>query len=190
MNRALRDVVWLIILGVAIFALAAPTFGADPSSSALPAPSAPAVQPQVKPSSSPDLEDRKAPELAVTVQGTVVKGADEQGRPTFSLTASGTTWSLSAGPPWFWGDKNPLAAYVGKTVTVVGSHPQGSQELDVDMVDGQALRAPGKPPWAGGPWVVGKIHPGWKPWMADGKPGKAHGPAGATGQTKTDDGDD
>jgi hypothetical protein len=31
MNRVLRDVVWLIILGVAIFALAAPAFGADPS---------------------------------------------------------------------------------------------------------------------------------------------------------------
>jgi hypothetical protein len=32
MNRFLRDLVWLIILGVAIFALAAPAFGADPSS--------------------------------------------------------------------------------------------------------------------------------------------------------------
>ena len=42
-------------------------------------------------------------------------------------------------------------------------------------MDGKALREGGKPPWAGGPWVVGATHPGWKPWMADGKPGKGHG---------------
>ena len=188
MSRILRDAAWLILLAVAIFVIAAPTFGANPSPNARPSPSAPAVQPQVKPSGSPDLKGRETPELAVTVRGTVVKGADEQGRPTFSLTAGGTTWKLSAGPPWFWGDKNPLAAYVGKTVTVVGSRDQDGSELDVDTVDGTAIRAPGKPPWAGGPWVVGKIHPGWKPWMADGKPGKGLGRAGAPGQTKTDAG--
>ena len=44
--------------------------------------------------------------------------------------------------------------------------------------------APGKPPWAGGPWVVGETHPGWKPWMADGKPGKGHGRENAPGQLK------
>ena len=76
------------------------------------------------------------------------------------------------GPPWYWGDKNPLAAYVGKSVTVAGEAEQGGTELDVDTVDGTAIRAPGKPPWAGGPWAIGPTHPGWKDWMAGGKPGK------------------
>ena len=33
-------------------------------------------------------------------------------------------------------------------------------------------------------WVVGSTHPGWKPWMADGKPGKGLGREGAPGQQK------
>ena len=75
-------------------------------------------------------------------------------------------------------------AYVGKTVTVVGTTRGGDHEVDVETVDGTALRAPGKPPWAGGPWVVGSSHPGWKSWMADGKPGKGLGRDGAPGQLK------
>ncbi len=119
----------------------------------------------------PDKAD-KGPEVDVTVQGTVQQTTDGQGRPAFTLTAAGKTWELSAGPPWFWGDKNPLKPYVGKSVTIAGSTDDGGTELDVETVDGTAIRAPGKPPWAGGPWVVGPTHPGWKPWMADGKPGK------------------
>jgi hypothetical protein len=117
----------------------------------------------------------KAPEVAVTVTGTVTRTTDGKGRPGFTITNGSTTWELSAGPPWYWGDKNPLAAYVGKSVTAAGTTEQGSSELDVETVDGTAIRAAGKPPWAGGPWVVGSTHPGWKPWMADGKPGKGHG---------------
>ena len=30
----------------------------------------------------------------------------------------GKTWQLSAGPSWYWGDKNPLNAYVGKSVGI------------------------------------------------------------------------
>ena len=120
--------------------------------------------------------------MTVTVTGTVKQGVDGQGRPSFSLTDGSKTWDLSAGPPWFWGDKNPLKAYVGKSVTVVGSSETGGTELDVETVNGTAIRAPGKPPWAGGPWVVGPTHPGWKPWMANGKPGK--GVDGAPGQNK------
>ena len=116
----------------------------------------------------------KEPEVAVTVTGVVKQAADGQGRPSFTLTAGTTTWELSDGPPWYWGDKNPLAAYVGKSVTVAGEAEQGGTELDVDTVDGKAIRAPGKPPWAGGPWAVGPTHPGWKSWMANGKPGKGH----------------
>ncbi len=114
--------------------------------------------------------------------GTVKQGVDGQGRPSFTLTDGSKTWDLSAGPPWFWGDKNPLKAYAGKSVTIVGSSEAGGAELDVETVNGTAIRAPGKPPWAGGPWVVGPTHPGWKPWMAGGKPGK--GVDGAPGQKK------
>jgi hypothetical protein len=126
----------------------------------------------------------KGPETSMTLRGTVVKGTDGKGRPSFSMTVDGVTWDLSDGPPWYWGDKDPLMAYVGKTVTVVGTTRGDDHELDVETVDGTALRAPGKPPWAGGPWVVGSMHPGWKPWMADGKPGKGLGRDGAPGQLK------
>ena len=82
------------------------------------------------------------------------------------------------------GDKNPLGAYVGKAVTIAGTTRAGDAEVDVETVDGKALREPGKPPWAGGPWVVGPTHPGWKDWMANGKPGKGHGQEHAPGQVK------
>ncbi len=129
------------------------------------------------------LKADKAAGVPVTVTGTVAQTTDGKGRPSFTITDGSTTWQLSAGPPWFWGDKNPLAAYVGKSVTVAGSAEQGGSDLDVETVDGTAIRAAGKPPWAGGPWVVGSTHPGWKPWMADGKPGKGHG-AGHAAQKK------
>jgi hypothetical protein len=159
----------IAILGLAI---AIPVLAAYPSSS-------PTPPGQSKPDKSPkpgkDNQDAKTPEVAVTVEGTVAQGKDGQGRPAFTLTANGKTWELSAGPPWYWGDRNPLKAYVGKSVKVAGSTHEGSTELDVETVNGTAIRAPGKPPWAGGPWVVGPTHPGWKSWMAGGKPG--HGNA-------------
>ena len=126
----------------------------------------------------------KAPQVAVTVTGVVREGTGESGTGTFTLAAGGTTWTLSAGPRWYHGADNPLAAHVGKTVTISGTHREGSTELDVETVDGKAIRAAGKPPWAGGPWAVGSAHPGWKPWMADGKPGNGHGRENAPGQDK------
>jgi hypothetical protein len=168
---------------VAVFALAIaiPVFAASPSP-----PSSPPGQSKPDKSPKPGNGNQKAktPEVAVTVEGTVVQGKDDQGRPTFSITAAGKTWELSAGPPWYWGDNNPLKKYAGTSVKIAGSSQEGSSELDVETVDGTAIRAPGKPPGAGGPWAVGKTHPGWKPWMADGKPGKGNGHAGAPGQTK------
>ena len=165
-----------LLLGVLI---AVPVLGASPSPSG-----APAASP--KPSKEPKGQSDKAkgPEVAATVTGTVTQGTDADGHPTFTITTGGKTWTLEAGPSWYWGDKNPLAASVGKSVTVVGSHHADSLELDVETVDGKAIRAPGKPPWAGGPWVVGPTHPGWKEWMADGKPGNGHGRANAPGQSK------
>lgn len=184
----------VLAIGLTIgLAAAIPVVGADPSAS-------PSQPPVTKPEKSPKpdkpanpgkanhaakaAKEPKAPEVAVTVDGTVQQGTDDQGRATFTVTSGDKTWELSAGPPWFWGDKNPLKAYVGKSVKIAGSTDEGSTELDVETVDGTPIRAAGKPPWAGGPWVVGPTHPGWKPWMADGKPGKAHGPDGAPGQKK------
>src|SRR5262245_51473612 len=179
-------------LGIAIafgLAVAIPVFAADPL--------APSTSPTPPGHSKPDKSPKpgqgnqkaKAPEVDVTVTGTVQQGTDGQGRPTFTVTANGKTWELSAGPAWFWGDKNPLKAFVGKSVTIAGSSQTGSSELDVATVDGTAIRAAGKPPWAGGPWHVGSSHPGWKPWMANGKPG-GHGRDNAPGQHKDKTGSD
>lgn len=128
----------------------------------------------------------RAAELTKTLSGTISSFEDGKGRPGFEMTVDGVTWALSAGPKWFWGSRNPLAPFSGKSVTVVGTYHPGQTELDVDTVDGAAIRPPGKPAWAGGPKVVGKLHPGWK----DGKPGKGqrfgqgHGRATAPGQLK------
>lgn len=122
----------------------------------------------------------KGPELAKSLTGTVTSSEDAKGRAVFSMIVGGVTWELSAGPKWFWGANNPLAAFVGESVEVTGTYHPGETELDVDTVDGVALRTPGKPAWAGGPKVVGASHPGWK----DGKPGKGFGREHAPGQNK------
>lgn len=144
----------------AILLVAAPVFGANPSP-------------------RPAKAD-KAPEIAKTLAGTVATSVDAKGRATYSMLVDGVTWELSAGPKWFWGASNPLAAYVGKSVEVAGTYHAGETELDVATVDGKALRAAGKPPWAGGPKVVGSKHPGWK----ENRPGNGHGRENAPGQNK------
>jgi len=102
------------------------------------------------------------PEHAITVRGTVQTATTADGTSAYTLVATGTTYALSAGPAWWWGANNPLAAYVGRTVDVIGEVAEGSTEIDVQSIDGKALRAPGRPPWAGGPKVVGEKHPGSK----------------------------
>jgi hypothetical protein len=159
-----RRVGLTIAAGVAMLAIAIPVLAAQPS--------------------GPPGKADKGPETPVTVTGTVRTATDAEGRATYTIAANGKTWTISAGPSWFWGDKNPLATFVGKSVTVAGTTHAGDAELDVETVDGKALREPGKPPWAGGPWVVGDSHPGWKDWMADGKPGNSHGKENAPGQAK------
>ncbi len=144
----------------ALLLIAAPVLGADPSA-------------------KPAKAD-KGPEIAKTMTGTVASVVDAKGRPTYTMVVEGVTWELSAGPKWFWGANNPLAAHVGKSVEVTGTYHAGENDLDVATVDGKALRAAGRPPWAGGPKVVGSSHPGWK----DGKPGKGHGRENAPGQNK------
>jgi len=99
-------------------------------------------------------------EHAITVRGTVQRTTSADGASAYTLAANGTTYSLSDGPSWWWGANDPLAAYVGRTVDVIGEVAEGSTEIDVQTIDGKALRAPGRPPWAGGPRVVGEKHPG------------------------------
>ena len=153
--------VFLLLAGLAVVLLiAAPVFGADPSA-------------------KPGKAD-KGTEITKTLTGIVASAEDAKGRATFTMTVDGVTWELSAGPKWYWGANNPLAAFVGKSVAVAGTYRSGETDLDVVTVDGKALRASGKPPWAGGPNVVGKIHPGAK----DGKPGHGHGRDNAPGQNK------
>jgi len=170
------------LLGAAIPVLAAPL-----SPSALPAGSVAAEKTaapdaSARPEKSPKPD--KGPETAVSLEGTLQTAVDGHGRPVYTMTVGGKTWTISAGPPWYWGDDNPLAIFVGRSITVAGTTRAGDTELDVKSVDGKELRAPGKPPWAGGPWTVGPTHPGWKEWMADGKPGNGNGRASAPGQLK------
>lgn len=146
-----------VLTGLALVALVAlvavPALAADPS------PSAGAPGQQGKPA--------KVEKTPITLVGTVATSTDSDGNSTFTLRSGGTTYALDGGPAWFYGDNHPLKAYVGKSVTVVGERAAGSTEVDVDTVDGKALRAPGKPPWAGGWKVVGERHPGWSQAKAD-----------------------
>jgi hypothetical protein len=168
---------------LAVLIVAVPALAANPLSSRV-APE-PAEVSGAAPSKSPKPgKPDKGPETPVTVSGTLTKSVDVKGRPTYALSANGKTWTISAGPHWFLGDDNPLEAYVGTSVTVVGTTRGDGAELDAETVDGTALREGGRPAWAGGPWHVGQAHPGWKEWMADGKPGKGRGREDAPGQQK------
>jgi hypothetical protein len=141
-----------VIALIALLALSGPAFSADPSASGPP---------------GQQNKAAKAPKVDVALRGTVEQSTDEQGRPTFTMTSGGTTWELSAGPKWFYVDDNPLEAYVGQTVDVTGSHREGATDVSVDTVNGTALRAAGKPAWAGGWKKVGEGHPGWSQEKAD-----------------------
>jgi len=97
----------------------------------------------------------------IKLTGTIQLATDADGHETYSLQSGGKTYTLEAGPAWFFGDKYPLKKFVGQSVTIDGEVAAGSTEVEVDSVNGTALRAPGKPPWAGGWKVVGAAHPGW-----------------------------
>jgi hypothetical protein len=92
---------------------------------------------------------------------------EHPGGDDFTLVVGIKVYRLSDGPPWWWGDANPLAASVGKVVTIAGEQEEGSDEVDVLAIDGKTIREPGRPPWAGGWKVVGPKHPGWAQWKVD-----------------------
>ena len=159
-------------------AVAAAAKAANPGRGPQAAPAAKAE----KPGRGPKAE--KKPTTPVTVSGRVEAGTDGKGRPAYTLVAGGTTHELSAGPPWWFGEDHPLGSFVGDTVEIAGEQTDGTNEIDVTSVNGTALRAEGKPPWAGGPKVVGERHPGWKASRAEGKPGAGLGRESAPGQLK------
>ena len=141
-----RSVVFVVALAVLVALVAIPAFAADPSA----APGKPGKAQKDKVATSP-----------ITVTGTVGTSTDAEGETSYTLRSGGTTYTLEAGPSWFFGDKHPLKAFVGKSVTVSGDKAAGSNEIDVNTVDGTRIRAAGKPPWAGGWKRVGEGHPGW-----------------------------
>jgi hypothetical protein len=156
----------------------APSPSREPSVAPIATPQRPVASASPEPATTDEDEDGggkpdkankadKTPAVAITLSGTVATATDAKGRPTFSLSSGGKTYELDAGPPWFWGTNNPLAKFAGKSVTITGETRVGSTEVDVQTVDGTAIRAPGKPPWAGGWKVVGEKHPGWSQAKAD-----------------------
>ena len=149
---------------LALVVVAVPVLGQGGPGRSAAAP-APAASEKPKPSKGPKAE--KVPETPVTLTGTVGTRTDDEGNTVYTLTVGTTVHDLEAGPPWFWGDANPLKPYVGKTVTVEGEQATGSTDIDVKTVDGTAIRGEGKPPWAGGWKVVGDKHPGWAQWKVD-----------------------
>jgi hypothetical protein len=178
---------------VAVVLLALPVLGVDPSATpsagtpSAPAPSAESPSPHHdqgqgnggKPDKAAKPGKQHAAEHPVSLRGLVGRSSEEDG--DYTLTVGSTVYRLSAGPRWWWGDKNPLAAVVDKTATIEGDQEEGSDEVDVLAIDGTAIRPAGKPPWAGGWKVVGPKHPGWAQWKVDKLAGRAHGPGAAPG---------
>ena len=175
-----------ILVGtIVVIALALPALAADPSAvpSATASVAPVAAPPKASPSASTEATEDdaggkpnktnkgnkadKTPEVAITLSGTIAMSKDASGFPSFTIASGATTYQLEAGPPWFWGANNPLAKFAGKSVTITGEAQPGSTQVDVQAVNGTAIRAPGKPPWAGGWKAVGSKHPGWSQEKAD-----------------------
>ena len=118
-------------------------------------------------SNAPGQQKEKKPSTPITISGTIETGTDDEGKKSYKLTDGGTTYTLEAGPKWFFDEGSyPLDKYVGQNVTIDGELGEDNK-VDVVSVNGTALREPGKPPWAGGWKRVGERHPGWSQEKAD-----------------------
>lgn len=136
-------------------------------------------------SGAPGKADKASGEkTGVSLSGTIAAATDADGETSYTLQSGGTTYTLDAGPAWYFGDKHPLKPFVGKSVTVTGEKAADSTTVDVTAVNGTALRAEGKPPWAGGWKRVGQAHPGWSQAKADRAKAKAAGDCFPPGQCK------
>lgn len=125
-----------------------------------------------------DETDAQVPSVE-TRQGIVEAVTDVDGDVEYQLTDATGTIELSVGPPWFWGENHPLDGVTGD-VTATGEldrgappahananaadRADGEPSFDVFTLNGEEFRAAGKPPWAGGPAVVGESHPGYAGW--------------------------
>ncbi len=130
--------------------------GAVDHPSGLPLPTGPARAPAVE-----------------TREGTLETDQDTDGGTVYRVSDGTSSVPLGVGPPWFYGDDHPLAEPVGQRITVIGQRDDGTPgheavpeapgdgqpSFEVYSVNGIELRAPGKPPWAGGPAAVGDRHP-------------------------------
>jgi hypothetical protein len=137
----LAGVVVLMLLALALPTLAAP--------------------PRTPPGQANKPDKSRVPEVEVSLHGRVDKVIGADGETGYTLTDDAATWQLDAGPKWAHGPSHPLEPFVGRDVPVTGTAEAGSTDVDVLTVDGQVIRAPGKPPWAGGWKRVGETHPGW-----------------------------
>jgi hypothetical protein len=187
----------LVVASVLALAIAVPAVGQDPTGSPAPvATKAPARSPnpgQLK-QQERAAKGARIPQVPVTLTGKVGTRTDTDGALVYTLTVGGTTYDLHAGPPWWWGDGDPLKGLVGSTVTITGERAEGSTTVDVFTAGGKTLREPGRPPWAGGWKAVGERHPGWAQWKADKAAEKTQGkaigrPSWAGPKTPEDDGD-
>lgn len=119
----------------------------------------------------------KAPENVITTTGTLVVETAGGEKSYLLKNGSGATlYRLSAGPPWYYANgAYPLDKYANRQVTVTGvveaekgkafgqaknknkGNPAAQQpqstgpSLEVYTINGETIRGPGKPPWAGGP---------------------------------------
>jgi hypothetical protein len=156
-----RPILFLAATALLIGIVAIPAaLAASPSSS--PGAGSTVASPAPDGAKGPRADKRaKAPEVEVTLKGTLGTRTAASGEVEYTLTSGATTVVLDAGPAWFYKDNHPLKPFVGKTVTVVGDQRQGSASVDVRSVDGTVIRVAGRPPWAGGWKRVGQAHPGW-----------------------------
>lgn len=194
----------LTMVGVVVAASPSPDASLSPAASPEPSASvAPATGPTTSPSSAQTAAPMVAPKSAATpkpAKAAETPEADEvittlKGVLTTKQDADGDVGyyiddvRLSVGPPWFWGDKHPLAGLVGQAITVTGHMETGNPdkakanakakdsgpEFEVLTVNAKTIREPGKPPWAGGPKAVGPSHPGYAGWSKNHGNGNGNG---------------
>ncbi len=166
-----------ILVGGALVLAALASAAAWSSARADAAQRAPIGAPLPDPSGAPeaDVDDE-----AVTVTGEI-SATTATGEAAYQISVAGQAVRLNVGPPWHQ-DADPLAQFVGKTVTVIGERstgmpspnasanakgePSEGPEIDVFTVTSGGttvtIRGSGKPPWAGRPKAIGAKHPGSK----------------------------
>src|SRR5688500_16269436 len=88
-----------------------------------------------KPSSPPGQAKEKVPSAPIFLSGTIQLGTNADGEASYTLRDGGTTYTLEAGPKWFF-EANPLDPYVGEDVTIEGEIAEGTTEVDVISVNG------------------------------------------------------